>query len=149
MVGGADGPDPAVGTPEPMLGGCGAGLAAVARGAAGDGGLRDACFGGGCGLGEGSGACTVTGGSGRVSGVDWASDVVPGEIPSAISTQNSRQRRDTKTPYQLAGHHRGLANGHCIDGPLVECWERYVRDSMMSIQIRHTHAARESPTCNA
>jgi len=66
-LGGLGGPDPTFGAPEPMTGGCGAGLAATVRGAAVDG-LRDARFDGGCGFGEGEGDCTVTGGS--ASGVD-------------------------------------------------------------------------------
>src|SRR4029077_6480386 len=59
MVGGDGGPEPTFGEPEPMLGDCGAGLAATERGTEGAG-LRDARFAGACGFG--CGACTETGG---------------------------------------------------------------------------------------
>jgi hypothetical protein len=69
ILGGPDGPDPTLGAPEAITGGCGAGLAVTARGAA-VGGLRDARIEGVCGFGEGEGDCTVTGGKGCVSGAD-------------------------------------------------------------------------------
>jgi len=131
MFGGPDGPDPAFGAPDPKIWGGGAGLAA--RGAVA-GGLRAARFDGGCGFGEGDGGCTVTGGRGCASGVDWASAAPPSEmIPS--STRPDVPHRDgcTRTSFNalvgLLARELDIASMPSLSN----AGERYVSKSMMSI----------------
>jgi hypothetical protein len=111
MFGGAEGPAPAFGAPDPTLGanGDGPGLAATV-GRVNEGAWRDARLAGGCGIAGRIVDCTVTGGNtcgfaASTTGANWAWAGAECRKLDATTTPSphSRQHQPTTLPHSAAG----------------------------------------------